>query len=98
MDRDELLAIIHTINEDEAEKLSDLRQQYDTEKEECRSRNVESVNALAASLDNTIEVGGVQLMVHSVCPPAPSGVHAPRRGACVSSSAEPAGAVRGRAS
>jgi hypothetical protein len=55
--RDELLSVIVTINDEEAEKFADLKQQYDTEMEECRSKNVEAVNALAASLDNVIEVG-----------------------------------------
>jgi hypothetical protein len=54
--RDELMSVIVTINDEEAEKFSDLKQQYDTEMEECRSKNVEAVNALAASLDNVIEV------------------------------------------
>jgi hypothetical protein len=54
--RDELLSVIVTINDEEAEKFADLKQQYDTEMEECRSKNVEAVNALAASLDNVIEV------------------------------------------
>ena len=54
--RDELMSVIVTINDEETEKFADLKQQYDTEMEECRSRNVEAVNALAASLDNVIEV------------------------------------------
>ncbi len=53
------MSVIVTINDDEAEKFADLKQQYDTDMEECRSKNVEAVNALAASLDNVIEVRGL---------------------------------------
>ena len=58
-DTTELRAVVRAVADEEADKMTDLKQDFETTMEESRTRNVEMVNSLAAALDLTIEVRGV---------------------------------------
>lgn len=51
----ELECLVEGMSEEEREKLAEMKQEYDTTKEETRNRHVERVNVLSASLDQEIE-------------------------------------------